>query len=118
MRELPLMRWDYNDQLQATSRQTVKNGGSPETTYYVYDATGQRVRKVTERQAQPGMTAIRKSERIYFGAFEVYRQYGARGVTALERETLHIMDDEQRVALVETRTAGKDDGPANSTATS
>ena len=111
MRELPLMRWDYHDQLQATSRQTVKNGGSPETTYFLYDATGQRVRKVTERQAQPGMTASRKSERIYFGGFEVFRRYGARGVTALERETLHIMGGEQRVALVEIRTAGKDDGP-------
>jgi RHS repeat-associated protein len=111
MPELPLMRWDYHDQLQATSRQTVKNGGSPETTYFLYDATGQRVRKVTERQAQPGKTASRKSERIYFGGFEVFRRYGARGATALERETLHIMGGEQRIALVETRTAGKDHGP-------
>ena len=42
------MQWDFKDQLQATARQVV-NDGTPETTYYVYDAAGQRVRKVTER---------------------------------------------------------------------
>ena len=111
MPELPLMRWDHRDQMQATSRQTVDNGGLPETTYYVYDAAGQRVRKATERQAAPGETATRKSERIYLGGFELFREYAAGGGTALERETLHIMGGEQRVALVETRTAGEDDGP-------
>ena len=54
MPHLPLMQWDFRDQLQATSQQVVNNGGTPETTYYVYDAGGQRVRKVTERQAAAG----------------------------------------------------------------
>ena len=54
MPHLPLMQWDYQDQLQATAQQVVNNGGTPETTYYVYDASGQRVRKVTERQAAQG----------------------------------------------------------------
>ena len=30
----------------------------------------------------------------------------------LERETLHVMDDQQRIALVETRTQGDDGSPA------
>ncbi len=99
MSHLPLMQWDYRDQLQATARQVVTNGTS-ETTYYVYDAGGQRVRKVTERQ-----NGTRKNERTYLGGFEVYREYdGSGNSVSLERESLHVMDDKQRIALVETKT--------------
>src|SRR4029453_3447786 len=87
--------------------------GAPETTYYVYDATGARVRKVTERQAAAGVAAGRMKERVYVGGFEIYREYDASGETVtLERETLHISDEDRHVALVETRTAGADGSPA------
>ncbi|HKP11146.1 MAG TPA: toxin TcdB middle/C-terminal domain-containing protein [Blastocatellia bacterium] len=100
---LPSMKWDYRDQLQATSRQVV-NDGTPETTWYVYDASGQRVRKVTDGQAAAGQTPTRTKERIYLGGFELYREYGGDGGTVtLERETLHVTNGGQRVALVETR---------------
>jgi RHS repeat-associated protein len=107
---LSLIRWDYRDQLQATARQVVTSGGTSETTYYVYDAAGQRVRKVTERQ-----NGTRKDERIYLGGFEIYREFAGNGATNmnLERETLHIMDDKQRIALVETRTQGSEPAPAH-----
>jgi RHS repeat-associated protein len=109
MPHLPLMQWDFEDGLQTSAQQVVTNGSTPETTYYVYDAAGERVHKVTERQ-----NGTRKEERIYLGGFEVYREYNGSGSTIeLERETLHIMDDQQRVALVETRTvdtAGDDPG--------
>lgn len=111
MPHLPLMQWDFHDQLQATSRQVV-NGGTPETTWYVYDAAGQRTRKVTERQAS-GVPATRAKERIYLAGFEIYREFGADGTTVtLERETLHVMDDKQRISIVETRTQGDDGSPA------
>lgn len=102
MPHLPLMQWDFKDQLHATSRQVVTSG-TPETTWYVYDSSGQRVRKVTDNSAATGQTPSRKAERIYLGGFEIYREYGSSGVK-LERETLHIMDDKRRVALVETKT--------------
>ena len=112
MAHLPLMRWNYLNQLEATSRQVV-NTGIPETTYYVYDAAGQRARKVTERQSDAGQTSTRWNERIYLGGFEIYREYGVDGTTTtLERQTLHIMDDQQRVALVETLVQGDDGSPA------
>lgn len=111
MPHLPLMRWDFQDQLQASARQLVNNG-SPETTYYVYDATGQRIRKVSERQAAAGQTPSRRNERIYLGGIEICREYKVDGATiALERQTLHIVDGQQRIALVETRVQG-DDSPA------
>ena len=111
MPQLQVMQWDYKDQLQMTQRQKIndedidgveRNG---ERTWYVYDSAGQRVRKVTERQAAVGQTATRMKERIYLGGFEIYREYENDGDTVtLERETLHIMDDKQRIALVETKT--------------
>jgi RHS repeat-associated protein len=109
MPHLKVMRWDHRDRLQATSKQDVQNGGTPELTYYVYDSSGQRVRKVTERQAAPGQTPARKNERLYLGGFEIYREYDGKGTLTLERETLFVKDDKAMVALVETRTKGNDD---------
>ena len=88
----PNIHWDYKDQL----RQADLGGGG--TAYYVYDASGQRARKVWEKS--PGLT----EERIYLGGFEIFRRRNGAGAVTLERETLHIMDDKQRIALVETRT--------------
>ena len=99
MPHLKVMEWDFKDQLHLTQQQVVNNGIG-ERTYYVYDAGGQRVRKVTETQ-----NGTPKDERIYLGGFEVYRKYNGNGQTVvLERETLHVMDDKQRIALVETKT--------------
>ncbi|QJD87673.1 toxin TcdB middle/N-terminal domain-containing protein [Cohnella herbarum] len=112
MSHLSAMQWDFRDQLQATARQAVGGGGTPETTWYVYDAAGIRVRKVTERHAAAGVASTRMKERVYLGIFEIYREYGGDGRTIdLERETLHIQDDRKRIALVETRTLGTDRAP-------
>ncbi len=97
----PNMHWDFKDQLQIVDK------GNGCKAYYVYDAAGQRVRKVIEQND------TRLKERIYIGGFEIYRKYSGNTIT-LERETLHIMDDKQRIALVETRTidtAGDDPAP-------
>jgi RHS repeat-associated protein len=90
---LPAMIWDSEDQLQ----QVDLGGGG--TVYYVYDAAGQRVRKVIERQ-----NGTRKEERIYLGGFEVYKSFDDTGLALkIECDTLHIMDDKQRIAIVETK---------------
>jgi RHS repeat-associated protein len=98
MPHLQAMQWDFRAQLQMTRRQAVNPADADgvahagEQTWYTYDASGQRVRKVTE------VGGVVLSERIYVGAFEVYRN------NLLVRETLHITDGERRFALVETRT--------------
>lgn len=114
MQQLQGMAWDYRDQLAMSQRQAVNPDDGDgiehqgERTYYVYDATGQRTRKVTERP-----NGTRKSERRYFAGLEVFRTYEVDGSSIrLERETLHVTDDNQRIALVETRTAGNDGSPA------
>jgi hypothetical protein len=73
------LTWNYADQLQ----QIDLGGGG--IVYYVYDSTGQRVRKVIENG-----NLIK--ERIYLTNYEIYRETQNNNVQ-LERETLHIMDD-------------------------
>lgn len=91
MPHLAQMDWDFKDQLH-----TVDLGGGGKA-YYVYDSAGQRVRKVWEKSAS--LT----EERIYLGAYEVFRRRKGNTVK-LERQSLHVMDDKRRVALVETKT--------------
>jgi RHS repeat-associated protein len=57
------------------------------------------VRKITESAA-----GTKIKERVYLGAFELYREYDTQGNVTLARETLHVMDDKKRIALVETKT--------------
>ena len=108
MPHLQEMRWDFKDQLRMTQRQKVNafdvDGAQHqgERTWYVYDASGQRVRKVTEFA-----TGVVKDERIYLGGFEIFKRFG---VSLIVRESLHIMVDKQRIALVEMRTAGNEVG--------
>ncbi|VVO04135.1 hypothetical protein PS710_02909 [Pseudomonas fluorescens] len=102
----PNLHWDYKDQL----RQIDLGGGG--AACYLYDASGQRVRKVV-RKNNGNLT----EERIYLAGFEIFRKHGGpigANTATLERETLHIMDDEKRIALVETRTldtTGNDQAP-------
>ncbi len=99
MPHLPQITWDFKDQLGTTQRQVVNNGPG-ETTHYVYDGTGQRLRKVTQLGR-----GTKTKERIYLGSYEVYREYASDGsMVTLERQTLHVMDSKRRVALVETNT--------------
>ena len=103
MPHLKNMDFDFNDQLKKVDL----GGGGIE--YYIYDSAGQRIRKVHKH------IGALLEERIYLGNYEVYRKYNGNGLK-LERETLHFMDDKQRIALVDTRTidntGGSDPAPA------
>jgi RHS repeat-associated protein len=91
MPHLAAIEWDYADRM----RRVDKGGGGQ--VFFTYDARGQRVRKVWEH----GIV----EERIYLGGFEIYRKrLTLGGAVDLERETLHVMDDQRRVAMVETKT--------------
>lgn len=106
MPQLIAMAWDFKDQLQMTQQQSVNDGSAPNTCY-VYDSSGQRVRKVNQTASR-----LKTTQRIYLGGYEIYREYGVDGSTvSLERQTLHVMDDKQRIALIETRTQRSGSSP-------
>ncbi len=95
MSSLPVIEYDYADRMRHANKDS--GGGD---VFFTYDSTGQRVRKVWEHA---GSTI---DERIYVGGWETFRSRTgsiASGLT-LERETLHVMDDKRRVAMVETKT--------------
>jgi len=85
------MAWDFKDQLQ----QVDLGGGG--RAYYVYDSAGQRMRKVIEK-------GTARNERIYLCGFEIYCEFSGATTPDLERQTLHVMDNKQRIALVDTKT--------------
>jgi RHS repeat-associated protein len=90
---LPHMQWDIRDQLRTVD---LAGGG---TAHYVYDSGGQRVRKVVVRNG-----GTRVEQRYYMKGFEVLRRSNVNSLTTFELETLHIMDDTQRIVIVDTTT--------------
>ncbi|MDX3188617.1 SpvB/TcaC N-terminal domain-containing protein [Streptomyces sp. MN03-5084-2B] len=93
MPHLAVLSWDDRDLLR---RVDLGGGG---TAWYSYDASGQRVRTVIERQ---NGSVLR--ERIQLGGYEIQREYSGAGTVTDEFQTVHILDDIRRIALVETRT--------------
>jgi RHS repeat-associated protein len=91
MPHLQSLSWNFNDQL---SRVELNTQG--DTAYYIYDNTGNRVRKVIEKGS------IRE-ERYYLGGYEVYRKF-ISGDLDFERQTLHVDDDKKKISIIETKT--------------
>ena len=106
MPQLQLMNWDFKDRLQMTQRQAVNPSDADgtlhqrERTFYVYNSSGDRVRKTTESAA-----GVKMKERYYLGPVEIYREYTGGAINSLERKTLHVLDDKRRVAIIESKTA-------------
>ena len=104
MSGFPVLQWDFNGCLAASSTQVATNGGTPETTWYRYDSSNQRVRKVTERYAAPGETPVRARDHLYVNEaeVEVFRKYdGSGSAMASERWSWHVHGGDSRVVLVE-----------------
>ncbi len=107
---LQVMRWNFRDELQAIAQQSVVNG-TPETTYYVYDSDGERVRKITERAAAQGIDPLKKSQRLYIDGIEIYTEYDNTEAPTLVRTSYHVMDDKKEIAVIETRNDFDDGTP-------
>jgi RHS repeat-associated protein len=89
MPHLSSMQWDFADRLKSATNGTF-------TSYYNYDSGGERSRKVVAKGNIVEM-------HFYIGGYEVFRKY-VNGSLDTERQTLHIDDDNKKVALVDTLT--------------
>jgi len=101
--QLASIAWNSKDQLVSSVQQVVSSG-SGQTTWYTYDESGTRTRKITLRASSGGAPPTVLYERLYLGNFEIYRSYDPTGKLILERETLHIIDDKNRVATIDKKT--------------
>ncbi len=95
---LQVMEWNFRDELSAVATQKTCSGNDVEITYYVYNADGERVRKVTETSAG----GSKKEERLYLEGVEIYKKYSGAD-SGLQRTTLHVTDDLHRIAMIDTR---------------
>jgi RHS repeat-associated protein len=97
--------WNHSDKMKAFRTQTA--GAEPSVhAHYLYDAVGQRVKKLVRTQG--GTVEV---THYIDGAFEHHR-WGS-GALAGANNHVHVMDDQQRVALVRFGNAHPDDwGPA------
>ncbi|KAF5966171.1 SpvB-domain-containing protein [Fusarium bulbicola] len=66
------MYWDPFNRLKSCSRQ-VKKSGTPETTWYVYNSEGKRVRKVTERSSSGSEDPRKLKETLFFSTLHIYK---------------------------------------------
>jgi RHS repeat-associated protein len=94
MPHLTTIDWDFADRLRHTA--VSASGSISQESWYVYDFSGQRARKVVQKG---NIT----QERMYLGNLEIFRTSTA-GSLQLERETLHVSDGTRRIAMVDTPT--------------
>lgn len=97
--------WNHSDEMKAFRTQT--EGAEPSVhAHYLYDAAGQRVKKLVRKQG--GQVEVTH----YLDAVFEHHRWGS-GAQAGENNHLHMMDDKQRIALVRLGAAHPDDrGPA------
>jgi RHS repeat-associated protein len=98
--------WNFKEELVKSIRQRRTDGGTPETTWYQYDGQGQRIRKITENEANAGNTPTLKEERMYISGYELYKSYSGSS-TGLERTSLSLMDEGNRFVMIDTETEPK-----------
>lgn len=103
MPHLEEMGWNFKEEIVRTIRQKRTDGGTPETTYYQYDGQGQRIRKITENQADVDSAPTKKDERIYIAGYEIYQKHSGTDA-GLERTSLSLMDKEHRFVMIDTET--------------
>lgn len=90
--------WNYRDNVSSVTQITraVDNEDGEALTlndaeYYLYDASGSRRRKVTERMQQGG-TLVWVTDKLYFGEYEVKRSY-TRPVANPEPTTVTLVSE-------------------------
>ena len=98
--------WDHNNRLRVFRSQTTEAEPSVYA-LYLYDSAGQRVKKLVRKE---GGTQFERTINVD-GIFEHHRQVD--GLDVVENNTLHVMDNQSRVALVRVGDAfERDAGPS------
>lgn len=87
--------WNYRDNI-ASATLMERADGPNDVEYYVYNGTGDRIRKVTERYVNGG-AVLDIEETIYLGTLEI-RQTRRNGTVTQERHSMRVMDDETCIA--------------------
>lgn len=93
---LSLMEWDFKDELKHIVIAPSTANDQSQQSWYCYDAMAIRARKVVLKNNV-------REERLYLGGIEIFRRY-RNNALELERETLQVTDEKQRICMVDTPT--------------
>lgn len=95
------LQWGYHQMLSSSSKQRVTNG-VPETTYFVYNHQGQRVRKVTERASSNDSSGSKMADTIRFGEAKIEMVFTGSGTLQRTSKASSIAGA-SRIASVESQ---------------
>ncbi|KAM0425896.1 hypothetical protein ACHAPT_008834 [Fusarium lateritium] len=98
------LSWNFQNLLGSSSTQWTKDD-TPQTTYYVYDYTGKRVRKVTESFAKAGSPTRKERDTLYLDGLEIQVKLVANNDIC--QRTITQVTGHQALALVESATGEK-----------
>lgn len=97
LEHLENISWNYRNNIASAT--IVEHNSKNDAEYYIYDASGQRTRKVKETYNSSG-DLVWTEEKIYLGGVEIKRKFQGNSKTLKEnRSSAHIMDDTRRIAL-------------------
>ncbi|KAF5683976.1 insecticidal toxin complex [Fusarium circinatum] len=96
------MSWDPFNRLKSCSRQ-IKKKGTPETTWYVYNSEGRRVRKVTERASSGSDDPRKLKETFFFPNLHIYKCKTGDGSGCSKDKRYHLIHsaEQKLVAIAE-----------------
>lgn len=97
---LPVLKWNFKEEIWETSQQVATLPAVPETTWYQYDSKGRRLRKITENQAPVGPGSP-KNMRVYIEGYEYYEDF----VSGDQTRSLSLMDDGRRFVTYDDSSA-------------
>ena len=97
--------WDHSNRMRVYRTQT-PNAPPSSHTHYLYSAGGQRVKKLVRTASNDYFVTI-----YIDGIFEHHRR--VKPTETKENNTLHVMDDQSRIATVRVGAAFPDDGAAS-----
>ncbi|UKZ56118.1 hypothetical protein TrVGV298_009946 [Trichoderma virens] len=90
------LSWNHNDKLRSFSTQRVsKEDATPETTWYIYNARGDRTRKVTDgaSRGDDASTVVRIKETRYLPMRDVFTTYHGDGLSVSNQITTTTIGD-------------------------
>lgn len=104
------LKWGYHQMLSSSSKQRVADGKVPETTYFVYNHQGHRVRKVTERaSAEDASGGSKMADTIQLGEVKIERVFTGSGTLQRTSKVSSIVG-ESRIASIESQDDFVQDG--------
>lgn len=99
--------WDCADRMIAFADRATAASPASKEAIYLYDAGGQRIKKLVRQQTGEVETAT-----YIDGIFEHHR-WSKPGQPTIENNTLHVMDNQSRIAIVRVGSAFPGDGALN-----